>query len=126
MRPETTVLSEASQKEEDETHTRAPVCGIQPVIRMNLWVKQKQTQGQRADWWLLRRRGRNRVGGRGQHRLVSCMDWTAHTGLLDSTGRYIQHPMGNYGGKEFFKKECIYIYNCTVVINNTVNKLHFN
>lgn len=29
MQPETTVLSEASQKEEDETHTRAPVCGIQ-------------------------------------------------------------------------------------------------
>ena len=29
--------------------------------------------------------------------------------LLSSTGNYIQYPMTNHNGKEYLKKECIYV-----------------
>ena len=37
------------------------------------------------------------------------MEWINNKVLLYSTGNYIQYPVINHKGKEYFKKECIYI-----------------
>ena len=37
------------------------------------------------------------------------IEWTNNKVLLYSTENYIQYPMRNHNGKEFFKKEYIYI-----------------
>ena len=31
--------------------------------------------------------------------------------LLCGTGNYIQYPVINHNGKEYLKKECVYMYN---------------
>ena len=36
--------------------------------------------------------------------------WINNKVLLYSTGNYIQYPTINHNGKEYQKKECIYIY----------------
>jgi len=38
------------------------------------------------------------------------IEWIKNKGLLCSTGNYIQYPVINHNGKEYFKKN-IYIYN---------------
>ena len=38
------------------------------------------------------------------------MEWINNEVLLYSTGNYIQYPMINHNGKEYFLK-CIYMYN---------------
>ena len=50
------------------------------------------------------------------------MEWINNKILLYSTENYIQHPMINHNGKEYLKKEYIYIYItdllcCTAEIN---------
>ena len=40
------------------------------------------------------------------------MGWINNKVLLYSTENYIQYPMANHNGKEYFKKNvCIYMYN---------------
>ena len=39
------------------------------------------------------------------------IEWINNKVLLHSTGNYIQYPMINHNGKEYLKKECIYMYN---------------
>ena len=38
------------------------------------------------------------------------IEWIKNKVLLHSTENYIQYPMINHNGKEYFKKEYIYIY----------------
>ena len=40
------------------------------------------------------------------------LEWINNKVLLYSTENYIQYPIINLNGKEYFKKECIYIYIC--------------
>ena len=49
--------------------------------------------------------------------------------LLYSPGNYVQYPMINHNGKEYFKNVYICISEsicCTAVIDTTLNPLHFN
>ena len=39
------------------------------------------------------------------------IEWINNKVLLNSTGNFIQYPLINHNGKEYFKKECIYTYN---------------
>jgi len=41
-------------------------------------------------------------------------NWEA---LLYSTGNYIQYPVINHKGKEYTKKECLYVYNRVTLID---------
>ena len=38
------------------------------------------------------------------------IEWMNNEVLLYSTENYIQYPMINHNGKEYKKRECIYIY----------------
>ena len=40
-----------------------------------------------------------------------CTEWINDKVLLYSTVNYIQYPMTNHNGKEYIKKEYIYMYN---------------
>ena len=37
------------------------------------------------------------------------IEWINNKVLLYSTENYMQYPMINHNGKEYFKKECIYV-----------------
>ena len=39
------------------------------------------------------------------------IEWISTKILLYSTGNYIQYPVINHNGKEYRKRECIYMYN---------------
>ena len=39
------------------------------------------------------------------------IEWISTKILLYSTGNYIQYPVINHNGKEYRKRECIYLYN---------------
>ena len=58
---------------------------------------------------------------------VLYIEWINNKVLLYSTENYIQYPMINHNGKEYFKKQCVYIYIykteslcCTAIINTTL------
>ena len=38
------------------------------------------------------------------------IDWINNKVLLYSTENYIQYPMISHNGRQYFKKECIYVY----------------
>ena len=40
------------------------------------------------------------------------IEWINNKVLLYSTENYIQYPIINHNGKEYLKKECVYIYVC--------------
>ena len=56
------------------------------------------------------------VGGRTEWevRISRCkllyIEWINSKVLLYSTENYIQYPMISHNGKQYFKKECIYMY----------------
>ena len=80
---------------------------------MNLSTKQKQTQIQRTDLGVPRRRG-GEGGihwefGVSRYKLLH-IQWINNKVLLYSTVNYIQYPGINCNGKEY-KKQCIYVYN---------------
>ena len=83
---------------------------------MNLTTKQKQTDRHREQTCGCRGSGE---GGRGmdwEFGVSRCkllhLEWIKNKVLLYSTGNYIQYPRINHNGKEYLKKECIYIYIC--------------
>ena len=39
------------------------------------------------------------------------IEWISTKILMYSTGNYIQYPVINHNGKEYRKRECIYMYN---------------
>ena len=39
-----------------------------------------------------------------------CLEWINNKVLLYSIENYIQYPMINHNGKEYFKKECVCVY----------------
>ena len=50
--------------------------------------------------------------------------------VLYSTGNYIQYPVINRNGKEYKKKECLYVYNWVSLLHSRdwhsiVNQLYF-
>ena len=82
------------------------------MTQTNLSSKQKQTHGhkeeicghQEGGGW-----GRVGVGGWVSKSKLLYVEWIHNKILLDSTENYIQYPMVNHNGKEYFKKEYIYI-----------------
>ena len=48
--------------------------------------------------------------GVGRCKLIH-LEWINIKVLLYSIGNYAQSPRINYNGKEYLKKECIYMYN---------------
>ena len=44
------------------------------------------------------------------------MEWINNKVLLYSIENYIQYPMINHNGKEYLKKECIYMYNLITLL----------
>ena len=54
--------------------------------------------------------GREGVGGRVSRCRLLYMEWISSKVLLHGTENYVQHPMINHNGKEYIKKECVYIY----------------
>ena len=81
---------------------------------MNLSMKQEQThrhreqsggcQGGRVKGGLVWEAGVSRCK-------LLYIEWINNKVLLYSTENYIQYPMINHNGKEYLKKECIYMYN---------------
>ena len=78
---------------------------------MNLSVKQNQTHRHRAQTCGCQR-GEGRGGMEWEAGVSRCkllyVEWINNKVLLCSTENYIQYPMINHNGKEYFKKECIY------------------
>ena len=72
------------------------------------------SQKQKTDVWLPRRRGEERggLGVWGWEMQTILLKWINNQVLLYGTGNYIQYPVINQNGKEYFKKEYIYIYVC--------------
>ena len=48
------ILNGVSQTEKDKYHMLSLICGLYNMIQMNLFPKQKQTEGQRTDLKLLK------------------------------------------------------------------------
>ena len=74
---------------------------------MNISAKQKQTHRHREQTCGFQRRG----GGGGmdwEFEISRCkllyIEWINNMVLLYSTGNYIQYPVINHNGKEYFKK----------------------
>ena len=81
---------------------------------MNLSMKQKQNHGHREQAGGCQ--GEGVEGGMEWEVKVSrCKllyrEWINNKVLLYSTENYSQYPMINNNGKEYFKKECIHVYN---------------
>ena len=78
------------------------------MTHINLFMKQKDTQGHRKQTWLPK--------GMGGYKLVGVCHWQIQTTiykinnkvLLYSMGNYIQYPVINHNGKEY-EKEYVYI-----------------
>ena len=67
---ELVILSEVSQKQKDKYHMTSFICTIyKETIQMNLLTKQKDSQTQKMNLWLLGGRigGRDNKGGWGGH-----------------------------------------------------------
>ena len=70
------------------------------MTQMNLSIKQKQTHRHREET------GGCQGGGGWEAGVSRCkllyMEWRNNKGLLYSTENYIQYPVKNYNGKEYF------------------------
>ena len=82
------------------------------MAKMNLSIKQKQTQGHREQtWWLP---GWEGVWGRTEQDVgvsrckLLYMEWINKKVLVFSTGNYIQYRGLNHHGREYLKKN-VYI-----------------
>ena len=73
------------------------------MIQTSIAMKQKDSQTERADMWLPRRRGYGE-GKEWEAGVSRCKllytDWIKNKVLLYSTGCYIQYSMTNHNGKE--------------------------
>ena len=88
-------------------------------MESKIWDKwtyfyETETEAQRQSRWVVAKeeevgwRDRVKVGV-SRHKLLY-IEWINNKVLLYSTENYIQHPMINHNGKEYFKKEYVYIY----------------
>ena len=77
---------------------------------MNLSMKQKQTHRHREQTGGCHGGGMEWEAGVSRCKLL-CIGWINNKVQLYSPGNYIQYAMINHNGKEYFKKECIYMYN---------------
>ena len=69
-----------------------------------IYETKRESWTQRTDRWLPRGWGRDGVGGwLSRHKLLY-IQWISSKVLLDSTESYIQYPMINHNGKEYFKR----------------------
>ena len=68
---------------------------------MNLSTQQKQTCRHREQTC-------GCSGGGGGCKLLY-IGWVNNKALLYSTGNYIQYTMINHNGREYLKKECVYV-----------------
>ena len=69
--------------------------------------------------------GREGVGGRVSRCRLLYMEWISSKVLLHGTENYVQHPMINHNGKEYIKKECVYIYIYTRTLYIHILYIHY-
>jgi len=104
MQPEILTLNEMSERERRIPYGITYTWNLKYDTNAHIYKTKRESRTQRTDRWLPRGWGRDGVGGwLSRHKLLY-IQWISSKVLLDSTESYIQYPMINHNGKEYFKR----------------------
>ena len=104
MQLEIITLNKMSERERRIPYDITYTWNLKYDTNAHIYETKRESWTQRTDRWLPRGWGRDGVGGwLSRHKLLYIQGISSKV-LLDSTESYIQYPMINHNGKEYFKR----------------------